>query len=48
MTAPAWLIVAAAVLALLAGWCATAEAALALVSATGVAERDKNKKIQKE
>ena len=39
MTAPAWLIVAAAVLALLAGWCATAEAALALVSATGVAER---------
>jgi CBS domain containing-hemolysin-like protein len=39
MTAPAWLLVAAAVLAVLAGWCATAEAALALVSATGVAER---------
>jgi CBS domain containing-hemolysin-like protein len=39
MTAPAWLIVAAAVLALAAGWCANAEAALALVSATGVAER---------
>ncbi|MGH3225341.1 MAG: hemolysin family protein, partial [Streptosporangiaceae bacterium] len=39
MTAPAWLIVAAAVLALAAGWCANAEAALTLVSATGVAER---------
>ena len=39
MTAPAWLLVAAAVLALAAGWCANAEAALALVSATGVAER---------
>ena len=39
MTPPAWLLVAAAVLALLAGWCANAEAALALVSATGVAER---------
>jgi CBS domain containing-hemolysin-like protein len=39
MTAPAWLIVAAAVLALAAGWCANAEAALALVSATGVSER---------
>ena len=39
MTAPAWLLVAAAVLALLAGWCANAEAALALVSATGAAER---------
>jgi magnesium and cobalt exporter, CNNM family len=39
MTAPAWLLVAAAVLALVAGWCANAEAALALVSATGVAER---------
>ena len=36
MTAPAWLMVAAAVLALVAGWCANAEAALALVSATGV------------
>ena len=39
MTAPAWLLVAAAVLALAAGWCANAEAALALVSATGMAER---------
>jgi CBS domain containing-hemolysin-like protein len=39
MTPPAWLVVAAAVLALVAGWCANAEAALALVSATGVAER---------
>ena len=39
MTPPAWLLVAAAVLALVAGWCANAEAALALVSATGVAER---------
>jgi CBS domain containing-hemolysin-like protein len=39
MTAPAWLLVAAAVLALVAGWCANAEAALALVTATGAAER---------
>jgi CBS domain containing-hemolysin-like protein len=39
MTAPAWLLVAAAVLALVAGWLANAEAALALVSATGAAER---------
>jgi CBS domain containing-hemolysin-like protein len=39
MTPPAWLLVAAAVLALMAGWCSNAEAALALVSATGVAER---------
>jgi CBS domain containing-hemolysin-like protein len=39
MTAPAWLLVAAAVLALVAGWCANAEAALALVSATGAADR---------
>jgi CBS domain containing-hemolysin-like protein len=39
MTPPAWLLVAAAVLAFVAGWCANAEAALALVSATGVAER---------
>jgi len=39
MTPPGWLLVAAAVLALVAGWCANAEAALALVSATGVAER---------
>jgi CBS domain containing-hemolysin-like protein len=39
MTPPGWLVVAAAVLALVAGWCANAEAALTLVSATGVAER---------
>jgi len=39
MTPPVWLLVAAAVLALVAGWLANAEAALALVSATGVAER---------
>jgi len=39
MTAPAWLLVAAAFLALAAGWCANAEAALTLVSATGAAER---------
>src|SRR6266567_1759187 len=39
MTPPAWLLVAAAVFAVLAGWCANAEAALALVSATGAAER---------
>jgi magnesium and cobalt exporter, CNNM family len=39
MTLPAWLLVAAAVLALVAGWCANAEAALALVTATGAAER---------
>ncbi len=39
MTAPAWLLVAAAVLALAAGWCANAEAALTLVSATGAADR---------
>jgi CBS domain containing-hemolysin-like protein len=39
MTGPAWLLVAAALLALVAGWCANAEAALALVSATGAAER---------
>jgi CBS domain containing-hemolysin-like protein len=39
MTAPAWLLVAAAVLALMAGWFANAEAALTLVSATGAAER---------
>jgi len=39
MTAPAWLLVAAAILALVAGWCANAEAALALVSATGAAQR---------
>jgi CBS domain containing-hemolysin-like protein len=39
MTLPAWLLVAAAVLALAAGWCANAEAALTLVSATGAAER---------
>src|SRR6201985_2745843 len=47
MTAPPWLLVAAAVLALVAGWCANAEAALALVSATGAAERagDKHGKL---
>jgi CBS domain containing-hemolysin-like protein len=39
MTPPAWLLVAAAVLALMAGWCARAEAALTLVAATGAAER---------
>jgi CBS domain containing-hemolysin-like protein len=39
MTALAWLLVAAAFLALVAGWCANAEAALTLVSATGAAER---------
>jgi CBS domain containing-hemolysin-like protein len=43
MTPPGWLLVAAAVLALVAGWCANAEAALALVSATGVAERPEHK-----
>ncbi len=43
MTPPGWLLVAAGVLALLAGWCANAEAALALVSATGVAERPEHK-----
>jgi CBS domain containing-hemolysin-like protein len=42
--APAgWLLVAAAVLALAAGWCANAEAALALVTATGMAERPRHK-----
>jgi len=49
MTPPAWLLVAAAVLALVAGWCANAEAALTLVSATGVAERttgDKQRKLR--
>ncbi|MBV9208228.1 MAG: HlyC/CorC family transporter, partial [Actinobacteria bacterium] len=39
MTPPAWLLVAAAVLAIAAGWCANAQAALTLVAATGVAER---------
>jgi CBS domain containing-hemolysin-like protein len=43
MTPPGWLLVAAGVLALVAGWCANAEAALALVSATGVAERPEHK-----
>jgi CBS domain containing-hemolysin-like protein len=43
MTPPGWLLVAAAVLALMAGWCANAEAALALVSATGVAERPEHR-----
>ena len=42
--APAgWLLVGAAVLALAAGWCANAEAALALVSATGVAEHPRHR-----
>ncbi len=39
MTLPGWLLVAAAVLALAAGWCVSAEAALAHVSATGAADR---------
>jgi CBS domain containing-hemolysin-like protein len=39
MSPSGWLLVAAAVLALAAGWCANAEAALTLVTATGVAER---------
>ncbi|MDQ2811209.1 MAG: hemolysin family protein [Actinomycetota bacterium] len=43
MTPPGWLLVAAGVLALVAGWCANAEAALALVSATGIAERPEHK-----
>ena len=43
MTAPAWLLVAAAVFALVAGWCANAEAALTMVSATGAAERSAGK-----
>jgi CBS domain containing-hemolysin-like protein len=42
--APAgWLLVVAALLALAAGWCANAEAALTLVAATGVAERPEHK-----
>src|SRR5260370_4525467 len=43
MAPPGWLLVAAAVLALAAGWCANAEAALTLVAATGVAERPEHK-----
>jgi CBS domain containing-hemolysin-like protein len=43
MSPPGWLLVAAAVLALAAGWCANAEAALTLVAATGVAERPEHK-----
>ena len=39
MSPAAWLLVAAGVLALAAGWCANAESALTLVAATGVAER---------
>jgi len=39
MTPPAWLLVAAGVLALMAGWCARGEAALTLMSATGATER---------
>jgi CBS domain containing-hemolysin-like protein len=47
MTVPAWLLVAAAVLALVAGWCANAEAALTLVSATGAADRAPGSKQQR-
>jgi CBS domain containing-hemolysin-like protein len=43
MSPAGWLLVAAGVLALAAGWCATSEAALTLVAATGVAERPENK-----
>jgi CBS domain containing-hemolysin-like protein len=43
MTPPAWLLVAAAVLALAAGWCARGEATLTLMSATGVTERSDQK-----
>jgi magnesium and cobalt exporter, CNNM family len=43
MSPPGWLLVAAAVLALAAGWCANAEASLTLVAATGVAERPEHK-----
>jgi CBS domain containing-hemolysin-like protein len=43
MSPPAWLLVAAAVLFLAAGWCVNAEAALTLVTATGVAERPEHK-----
>jgi CBS domain containing-hemolysin-like protein len=39
MSPAAWLLVAAAVLALAAGWCANAESALTLVTATGIADR---------
>ena len=43
MSPPGWLLVAAAVLFLAAGWSANAEAALTLVGATGVAERPEHK-----
>jgi CBS domain containing-hemolysin-like protein len=43
MSPSGWLLIAAAVLALAAGWCANAEAALTLVTATGVAERPEHK-----
>jgi CBS domain containing-hemolysin-like protein len=43
MSPAGWLLVAAGALALAAGWCATSEAALTLVAATGVAERPENK-----
>jgi CBS domain containing-hemolysin-like protein len=43
MSPAGWLLIAAAVLALAAGWCANAEAALTLVAATGVAERPEHK-----
>jgi CBS domain containing-hemolysin-like protein len=39
MTPPAWLLVAAALLALAAGWCASAEAALTLMSGTSAGDR---------
>jgi CBS domain containing-hemolysin-like protein len=41
MTPPAWLLVAAAALALAAGWLASAEAALAITSIVGAAGQDK-------
>jgi CBS domain containing-hemolysin-like protein len=43
MSPQGWLLVAAAVLSLVAGWCANGEAALTLVAATGVAERPEHK-----
>jgi len=43
MSPSVWLLVAAALLAVAAGWCANAEAALTLVTATGVAERPEHK-----
>jgi CBS domain containing-hemolysin-like protein len=43
MSPAGWLVLAAAVLAFAAGWCANSEAALTLVTATGVAERPEHK-----